>query len=190
MKHSITTKTGDDGKTFLLGGVRIAKNHLRVKCYGDCDELNSYLGLVQSFIQHEEINSIINAIQMQIFDLSAILATPPDSMKPETDIKNSQLEQQSILYLEEKINYYEPQLPELKNFIIPGGTKGSSLLHVSRTICRRVERSVIELSQVEKVDSHLIVFFNRLSDLLFILARFENQLSGQSDIIWKSDKSK
>ena len=187
MTNSIVTKTGDDGKTFLLGSVRIPKNHIRVKSYGECDELNSYIGLVQTSIKEIEIKTILNKVQFQIFEISAILATPNESISDTKVSANSILLENSISYLETTINALEPQLPELKNFILPGGNYGSSLLHVARTICRRVERTIVELSSIEKIDSKLIIYFNRLSDLLFILARYNNLKSNEKEIIWKPE---
>lgn len=187
LTNSIVTKTGDDGKTFLLGSVRIPKNHIRVKSYGECDELNSYFGLTQSFIENIEIKSILNKIQFQIFEISAILATPIESISNANASKHSLILENSISYLETNINILEPQLPELKNFILPGGSSGSAFLHVTRTICRRVERTIVDLSSIEKIDNKLIIYFNRLSDLLFILARYNILKSNESEIIWKPE---
>ena len=185
MKHSIVTKTGDDGKTFLLAGVRIAKNHIRVKTYGECDELNSLLGLCQSTVQDKEILEIMSTIQFQIFELSSILATPNEAISNEQETKNSELIQKYLEVLEEKIEKLEPLLPELKNFILPGGSLGASYLHLARTVCRRVERSILDLYEIEKINIYFLSYFNRLSDLLFILARWENHKSDAPEKIWK-----
>ena len=187
MKNSIVTKTGDDGKTFLLGSVRVPKNHIKVKSYGECDELNSIIGLSQVNIQHEEILYILQAIQFQIFELSAILATPLETQTPESELRHTTTLNKYISFLEKKIEVIEPQLPELKNFILPGGNLGSSFLHLARTVCRRVERTLLDLNDVEKINASLLIYFNRLSDLLFILARYENTLSGIPENIWKSE---
>ena len=186
MKHSIVTKTGDDGKTFLLGSVRVPKNHIKVKTYGECDELNSLIGLSRVNIQHEEIMSILQTIQYQIFELSAVLATPLENQTPESELKHTDLLNRFISFLENKIQVIEAQLPELKNFILPGGNLGSSFLHLARTVCRRVERTLLDLNELEKINTNFLIYFNRLSDLLFILARYENTLSGIPENIWKS----
>ena len=152
MKHSIVTKTGDDGKTFLLAGVRIPKNHLRVKSYGESDELNSLLGVALTTIQEKQILRIITKIQSHIFELGAILATPANTISEEDSVKHTQLIDKFISFLEQNINKLEPELPELKNFILPGGSTGSSFLHLARTVCRRVERTIVDLNEVEKIN--------------------------------------
>lgn len=188
MKHSIVTKTGDDGKTFLLAGVRIPKNHIRVKSYGESDELNSILGIARSNVKNELILKILSTIQSQIFELGAILATPSKEITLENETKNTNLISTFIDFLEKQVDELEPQLPELKNFILPGGTTGSSYLHFGRTVCRRVERTIIDLNEVEKINPKLVIYFNRLSDLLFILARFENYILKIEENIWHSQK--
>lgn len=190
MKNSIVTKTGDSGQTFLLAGVRIAKNNIRVKTYGESDELNSLLGVAQSSVKQKDILKILEQLQSQIFELSAILATPSSSIKPEDETKHTNLVTNYITFLEQNIDQLEPQLPELKNFILPGGNQGSAFLHLARTVCRRVERTIIDLREVEQVNPKLIIYFNRLSDLLFILARYENFKSNVKENIWISQQSK
>lgn len=188
MKNSIVTKTGDAGETFLLAGVRIPKNNIRVKSYGESDELNSILGIVQSSIQNDEINGIIKTVQSQLFELSVILATPLKAIKPETDKNNTTMIDRYITFLEAKIDKLEPTLPELRNFILPGGIIGASYLHLARTVCRRVERTILDLNDFERVNSRILVYFNRLSDLLFILARYFNMVSNVQENIWISEK--
>ncbi len=188
MKNSIVTKTGDSGLTFLLAGVRIPKNHIRVKTYGESDELNSLLGLAQSSVKEEEIITILKQIQSQIFELSVILATPSSAIKIEEDTKHTNFIVKFITFLEKNIDELEPQLPQLKNFILPGGNQGSSFLHLARTVCRRVERTIIDLRDVEPINPNLIIYFNRLSDLLFILARYENLKSNIKENIWISQQ--
>lgn len=188
MKHSIVTKTGDDGKTFLLAGVRIPKNHIRVKSYGESDELNSLIGIAISSLQINDIKTILTSIQSQIFELGAILATPSKAITNEQNDKNTTLLTKFITFLEKNVDELEPKLPELKNFILPGGSTGASFLHLARTVCRRVERTVIDLHEVEPINPKLIMYFNRLSDLLFILARYENYNSHVEEIVWHSEK--
>ncbi len=188
MKHSIVTKTGDDGKTFLLASVRISKNHIRVKSYGESDELNSILGIVRASVKNEQILDILSIIQSQIFELGAILATPSKEITSDDDQKNTNLISKFIDFLENSVDELEPQLPELKNFILPGGTLGSSYLHLARTVCRRVERTVIDLNEVEKINPKVIIYYNRLSDLLFILARYENYKLHIEENKWTSQK--
>jgi cob(I)alamin adenosyltransferase len=190
MKNSIVTKTGDDGKTFILSGMRLPKNHIRIKSYGESDELNSVLGLASSSISDNKILSILNNIQNQIFELGAILATPEEAIDKENKKKHSDLISNFINFLEGKISELEPQLPELKNFILPGGNLGSSFLQLARTVCRRVERTIIDLNDLEKINSLVVIYFNRLSDMLFILARFENYTSKVEEKIWKSTLKK
>ena len=188
MKNSIVTKTGDAGKTFLLAGVRIPKNNIRVKSYGESDELYSILGIVQSSIQNDEVNDTIKSVQSQLFELSVILATPDKAVTPESNKNNTTMIDRFITILEAKIDKLEPNLPELKNFILPGGVIGASYLHLARTVCRRVERTVLDLNDIEPVNPKLLVYFNRLSDLLFILARYVNMVSNVKEIIWVSEK--
>jgi len=175
----IYTKTGDKGETSLFGGQRVLKNDLRVECYGTVDELNSVLGLAVTEITESEIIKVIQKIQNDLFDLGSELATPINKKSiPRISSGN-------ISYLEKSIDKFEKQLPELKQFILPGGTKGASLLHLARSVCRRGERLVVSLSKNVSISDDIVIYLNRLSDLLFVLARFENFVQNFPDINWE-----
>ena len=184
MKNSIVTKTGDDGKTYLLGGVRVPKNDLRVKTYGEIDELNSIIGLTICHSSSKNVIELALVIQNHLFEIGSILATPDENQAK--FYPRLELELKEYLgYLEDKINELEPTLPTLKNFILPGGSVSSSYFHLARTVCRRVERTILDLMSNFNVNIELLKFFNRLSDLLFILARYENITNNVEDKIWK-----
>lgn len=169
----IYTKTGDKGDTSLFGGKRIRKNHIRVEAYGTVDELISFLGLAKSFLKDntKEIKPIIENIQNQLFQLAAELASPDNKKK---EIQS--VEQKEILYLEQTIDEIEQNLEPLKSFIIPGENKLSSILHICRTIARRCERIVVGLDEHEKVSDEILIYLNRVNDLLFVLARYADKL--------------
>ena len=177
----IYTKTGDKGETSLFGGQRVLKDDLRVECYGTIDELNSLLGLAITEVSESEIIKVIQKIQNDLFDLGSELATPINK-----NIKNiPQISPDNISYLENGIDRFEKQLPELKQFILPGGTKGASLLHLARSVCRRGERLVVTLSKNVSISDDIVIYLNRLSDFLFVLARFENFVQNFPDINWE-----
>jgi len=175
----IYTKTGDDGTTALFGGGRVPKNSLRVECYGTIDELNSSLGVVVSEIDTIVIRERLLKIQNHLFNLGGELATPEESKVV------SGIEKKDVEFLENTIDEIEKELQPLKQFILPGGTKGASLLNLSRTICRRAERLVTSLSKIEKISDVILAYLNRLSDLLFVLARYENKVKNVEDIPWQ-----
>ena len=177
----IYTKTGDDGTTSLVGGERVEKDSLRVECYGTVDEVNSILGLIIAEIKSKDVFSLLYEIQNKLFTIGGELATPENK----SDFNKVKLVNDDILLLENSIDKYEKELESLKQFILPGGTKGASLLHYARSICRRVERLVISLSKKEKVSNLILVYLNRLSDLLFVLARYENSINQVPDIPWQ-----
>lgn len=175
----IYTKTGDDGKTSLFDNTRVWKSHERIMSYGGVDELNSALGIALSLDLDIEIKSILIKIQNDLFIVGSDLANP-DMSKIKIRTTDGM-----IKYLEEKIDKLESELPELINFVIPGGTLPASILHMSRTITRRVETHVIALSQNNEVSKNTSIYLNRLSDLLFVLARSVNKRKNMSDTIWK-----
>ena len=177
----IYTKTGDNGTTSLVGGERVEKDSLRVECYGTVDEVNSILGLIIAEIKTEDVCTLLNEIQNKLFTMGGELATPENK----SDFNNVRLENDDILLLENSIDKYENKLESLKHFILPSGTKGASLLHYARSICRRTERLVISLSKKEKVSNLILIYLNRLSDLLFVLARYENSINQVPDIPWQ-----
>jgi cob(I)alamin adenosyltransferase len=163
----IYTRTGDKGKTSLLGGTRVLKNHARINAYGTVDELNSFLGLVSDLEIDIQRIKLIRDIQSRLFTVGASLAAETERA---ADFKPD-LTDEDVVILEQAIDEMNETLPELKNFIIPGGHQLVSTTHIARTICRRVERLVIELAEHQEIEQIIIIYLNRLSDYLFILAR-------------------
>lgn len=177
----IYTKKGDDGETSLFGGQRVSKNSPRIEAYGTVDELNAHLGIVLSLKPSSEIHKILEQMQSELFILGADLATPADVQSE----KVQRIQQSHVQKLEETIDRLEESLEPLHSFILPGGSQISSLLHAARTICRRAERRTVQLSKTEAIGPLPITYLNRLSDLLFVLARYANLLDGQSETRWK-----
>ena len=177
----IYTKTGDRGDTGLFGGARVSKASTRVSAYGDVDELNSVLGVVCAHLEDVEACENVRQIQGDLFVLGAELAKNPDK---QLDLGISLLAEQDVERLERYIDALDRGLPPLKTFILPGGSCAASFLHLARTTCRRAERSVVELAQAESVREELVRYLNRLSDLLFTLARAQNARAGVHDIPW------
>jgi cob(I)alamin adenosyltransferase len=177
----IYTKTGDTGKTGLFKGSRVPKHDLRVEAYGNVDECNAILGICLNHVQNKEIKQILSMIQNDLFEIGADLATPPQVEKDE----QWRIEESMTLQLEALIDRFESTLPSLVNFILPGGCMGGAHLHYARTICRRAERSVTRLAEEQPLNPEIVRFLNRLSDLLFVLARAENQRSNSTETIWK-----
>jgi cob(I)alamin adenosyltransferase len=179
----IYTKTGDGGETGLFGGERVSKNSLRIEAYGTIDELNSFIGMTINGLDDSSIKPLLEKIQNQLFTIGADLATPDNKKNEKLDIKRTP--SQFHLEIEKEIDSYEEKLDPLKNFILPGGPNGAAYLHICRAITRRAERKVVALNNVEKIGENIIIFLNRLSDLFFVLARYENSVSGTPDIEWK-----
>lgn len=180
----IYTKVGDGGETSLFGGKIVSKDILRVECYGTIDELNSFLGLAITEIKNVQVNELIQVIQNNLFVLGGELATPSEAVAEHKNF--TQINNNDILFLESKIDYFENKLPPLKQFILPGGSKSASLLHVARSVCRRSERLVVSLTKNGEINKFIVIYLNRLSDLLFVLARFENNVNQIADIPWNS----
>jgi cob(I)alamin adenosyltransferase len=177
----IYTKTGDKGDTGLFGGQRVSKDSLRISAYGTIDELNSFIGLTITEVRDEGVRMDLFNIQNKLFVLGSDLATPEDKTN------NLSIRRTPVSFfteVEEMIDKYDAQLEELRNFILPGGTKSSALLQVCRTICRRTEREVVALKKTVTIGDNILIFLNRLSDLFFVLSRFENKVSNQPDKIW------
>lgn len=178
----IYTKTGDDGTTSLFDGTRVNKDHHRVDTYGDVDELNASLGVAIASLNDEEIKKILLRIQRNLFAMGAQLANPQHKkQKTKADFGGDK-----ITALEKAIDQCEAEIDPIKNFILHGGSIAASHLDLARTICRRAERQLVSLSQNESVDSNLVMYLNRLSDLLFMLARVVNKRMGVKDIPWES----
>jgi cob(I)alamin adenosyltransferase len=176
----IYTKTGDKGQTSLYGGTRVSKAHLRIESYGTLDELNSYIGLLKDQSISENLKDILLDIQDKLFVAGAILATPPEKelLKNGTPRLNIQrIEEKDIELLENQIDELEKDLPQMTHFILPGGHPTVSFCHIARCVCRRAERLVVHLNENESIDPVIITYLNRLSDLLFVMARkLSNQL--------------
>ncbi len=163
----IYTKTGDTGQTSLYGGKRLSKADLRVEAYGTLDELNSWLGLIKDEIHGTHIKDLLKEIQDRIFTISSHIASDPEKEMPLPDIF-----EQDISLLETEIDKMTEHLEPLKFFILPGGHRKVSEIHIVRTVCRRAERMIVSLSEQSQVESIIITYLNRLSDFLFVLARF------------------
>ncbi|MFC2085266.1 cob(I)yrinic acid a,c-diamide adenosyltransferase [Bacteroidota bacterium] len=177
----IYTKTGDKGETSLLGGNRISKDHKRIDSYGSVDELNAVIGLARTEVLSDQVEQSLKKIQNNLFIVGADLASPLDNINSK---KIERVNDLMISDLERLIDDFDEKLNELKNFILPGGTKSASLLHLARTICRRTERELVKLSKSVDIGDKLIVYLNRLSDLLFVLARYENLVNDTPDEFW------
>jgi cob(I)alamin adenosyltransferase len=178
----IYTKTGDAGETSLFGGMRVPKDDLRVRAYGEVDELNAALGLAMAF---EPADAALASIQRDLFTIGAELATPdPAKLGKALNRSGAAIGGSDVGALEDMIDHHEAKLKPLKNFILPGGTPKAAAFHLARTICRRAERSVVALSHVEKINPAIVHYLNRLSDLLFVLARATNAHAGKPDVTW------
>ena len=178
----IYTKTGDKGETGLFGGERVSKSNSRIDAYGTIDELNAFIGITITEIKSEKIISILQRIQNQLFVVGSDLATPISEKNEKLKITRTPEEYSKSAEL--NIDYFNDQLDELRNFILPGGSKGAAYLHVCRTIARRAERKVVALNEQVKIGDNIIIFLNRLSDLFFVLSRFENKVSNIPDTKW------
>jgi len=180
----IYTRTGDDGTTGLIGGSRVKKYDIRLEAYGTVDELNSYIGVVRSLQPDEHSDQVLEKIQNKLFVIGAHLATDNSI----TLIKKQMpVGQTDILMLEQEMDEMNELLPELRNFILPGGCQATSFCHVARTVCRRAERLIVELSDKAEVETDLIIYINRLSDYLFVLSRKISIDLKATEILWSPD---
>jgi cob(I)alamin adenosyltransferase len=176
----IYTRTGDKGETGLVGGGRVPKDSLRVQAYGNVDELNSVLGLARSFLSDKELDTILESLQQDLFVAGAELASTGSAERV------PRITKEKITELERTIDKLQEELPRLKVFILPGGGQAGSILHFSRTVARRAERSIVTLGKAEKVGDQMVPYINRLSDLLFVLARVANHREGKLEVQWHS----
>ena len=170
----IVTRTGDKGTTGLADGTRVNKDSMRIHCLGTVDELGSHLGLLLTEELSQGIRTLLLEIQNDLFDLGGSLAYP---VAPFTEDRLARLDQ--------AIAHYNADLPPLKEFILPGGTRAASQCHIARTIARRAEREMVALSQLEEIPANGLPYLNRLSDLLFVLSRVINRSSGQAEVLWQ-----
>ena len=179
----IYTKTGDTGDTGLFGGGRVGKDDARVEAYGEIDELNAALGLVRAIEMMPRIDEVLVPVQRDLFGLGALLATP-DRDKMREHLEKARIDEERVAQLERAIDACERELEPLKAFILPGGTPKAAALHVARTVCRRAERRVVSLRRTVEVPQLVVVYLNRLSDLLFMLGRVANRRAGTGEVTW------
>jgi len=183
MTDRIYTRTGDAGETGLFGGGRVPKFHPRVEAYGAVDELNAQIGVASGLLHDAWLDERLRLIQADLFTIGAHLATPEPSAGRARP-KLPELPVERIADLEAWIDHAEASLSPLHAFILPRGSPGGAELHVCRTICRRAERRIVQLATADAVDARIVVFLNRLSDFLFVAARFENAACGVADVRW------
>ncbi len=186
MTFKIYTKTGDKGETSLYGGTRVSKAAARVESYGTLDELNAFIGLAKAEISDEKVFNQLQKIQFDLFTVGSEAATPTDKLllangKSRLDLMISEKE---ITELELWMDDFDAELEPLKFFILPSGGKAAASIHVCRTVCRRAERAMVHLNETEEVRPELIKYLNRLSDYLFILARYISKISGEKEEYW------
>jgi cob(I)alamin adenosyltransferase len=179
----VYTRTGDDGTTALGPGQRVRKDSARIEAYGTVDELNSAIGVAIAAGLDERLSGALFSIQNDLFHLGSDLCIPEADKER---MPGPRVEARHVDALEALMDELSAELPPLENFVLPGGSPGASALHLARAICRRAERLVVALSRTEKVGEHTIRYLNRLSDALFVMARFENKSRGVEDILWNS----
>lgn len=183
MALKIYTKTGDKGKTSLIGGTKVAKSNIRIETYGTIDELNSFMGLVGDHCPDDHSKNMVKEIQDRLFTIGAALACDPDK---EQKLKIPDLKEDDVTLLEKEIDAMNEKLPEMKHFILPGGHVAVSTIHVARCVCRRSERQCVGMEeQTLFVEPLIIKYLNRLSDYLFVLARYTGHVLQVRETVWK-----
>ena len=182
----IYTRRGDAGETDLLGGGRVGKEHRRVEAYGAVDELNACLGVAAAASAHADLRELVRGLQSALFDLGAYLASPDTGRRERAGLPEPADEDVSAL--ERRIDALEAELEPLRRFILPGGSAAAAAFHVARTVCRRAERRAVELHREDPISAVALRYLNRLSDLLFVLARVENRRAGLADVEWEPRK--
>ena len=183
MAQKIYTKTGDAGKTSLIGGTKVFKSNVRIEAYGTIDELNSYIGLVNDNINDQNSKNILKEIQDRLFTIGSSLACDPDK---EQKLKIPDLKEEDVTLLEKEIDAMNENLPEMKHFILPSGHVAVSTTHIARCVCRRAERWCVNMQEHNVfVEPLVIKYLNRLSDYLFVLARYIGHLLQVAEITWK-----
>lgn len=182
----IYTKTGDDGTTGLIGGLRVSKGDARIECYGTVDELNAGIGLAVVAAEHgvPELAPLLRRVQNELFVVGSHLATPDQSPHRKS---LPPLDEKMVTRLEEEIDVAETRLAPLRQFILPGGTETAARLHLARTVCRRAERLLVRLSHPDEATLFVVTYLNRLSDWLFVQARLANAIAGVADVPWEKE---
>jgi cob(I)alamin adenosyltransferase len=185
--NRIYTKTGDQGQTHLAGGQRVPKDALRIECYGTVDELNAFVGMacIDASESVPVLAPILLRVQHELFNLGSILATKPEDVHP----KQARITDAEIRQLEIEIDRMNADLAPLRSFVLPGGTRLNTELHVCRTVCRRAERLAVGLAREEQIPPEIIQYLNRLSDAFFVWSRWVNHSLGVSEILWEPNKS-
>ena len=176
----IYTRTGDDGSTGLGDGSRVSKDSLRVEAYGTVDELNSSIGLVLSFCRHEAVSECLRQVQHQLFNLGGELCMPGTAF----------FDVEQVTVLEQQLDSFNEGLPALKEFILPGGDPAAAHTHLARTICRRAERRVLSLANQEEIRGGSMKYLNRLSDLLFVIARVLSRFAEEQEVEWEHERKR
>ncbi len=185
--NRIYTKTGDKGETHLAGGQRVAKDSLRIECYGTVDELNAFVGMacISSEERIPELAAILRRVQHELFNLGSILATLPKDVHP----KQARITPGEIEQLEKEIDRMNAELLPLRSFVLPGGSRLNTELHACRTICRRAERLAVSLARDEETPAEAVQYLNRLSDAFFVWSRWANHRLGVPEVLWEPNKA-
>lgn len=182
MAFKIYTKTGDKGKTSLIGGTKVPKSHIRIDSYGTVDELNSYIGLISDYTEEAGIKKMLKEVQDRLFTVGASLACDPEK---EPAMRMPDLKEEDVTVLEQEIDAMNEVLPVMKHFILPGGNVAISTTHIARCVCRRAERICVNMQEQEEyIEPVVIKYLNRLSDYLFVLARYIGHLLQVPEIPW------
>lgn len=187
--NRIYTKTGDTGQTCLVGGQRVGKDELRLECYGTVDELNSHIGMALALATEPELDLLrqsLTRIQHELFNLGSVLATLPSDVGPQ----QPRVTEAGIAQLEREIDEMNAGLPELRSFVLPGGSALNAQLHICRTVCRRAERLVVALDHETAAEAVNIRYLNRLSDLLFVQSRYTSAATGRAEVLWQPNQPK
>lgn len=191
--NRIYTRAGDSGQTHLAGGQRIFKDDLRIDCYGTVDELNAFIGLARTtteeiarrFEKLQNLAAILKRVQHELFNLGSILATLPEDVHP----KQARVTDAEVKQLEREIDASNDELPSLRSFVLPGGSRLDAELHVCRTVCRRAERLLVRLAREQSVPAETVRYLNRLSDALFVWSRWVNHVLGETETLWEPNAS-
>jgi cob(I)alamin adenosyltransferase len=185
--NRIYTKAGDQGQTHLAGGQRVAKDSLRIECYGTVDELNAFVGMagISSADSIPQLAAILKRVQHELFNLGSILATKPQDVHP----KQARITPAEIAQLESEIDRMNADLAPLRSFVLPGGSRLNTELHACRTICRRAERIAVSLAREEEIPPEAIQYLNRLSDSFFVWSRWANHVLGVPEVLWEPNQA-